>query len=212
MPASERIYLLGDFNARVGASQESWPNIPGHHSIENMDENGQRLLELCRYHNLCVTNTYFQNKTWHKAFWRHPRSNHWHQLDLVIARCDSLNSVCNTTVYYSDDRDPDHSMVVAKVKNFNVLLKLKCQPTIDISKTAYPVRNREFIERLEETLTSDLTQSSEDKWKSLRNTIYNAVVMTYSKKKRKNVGTTWLWWIFHSLTLLWQFLASKMSN
>ena len=105
IPASEHIYLLGDFNARVGADRESWPRVLGHHGIGKLNENGQRLLEFCCFHNLCVTNTYFQNKDRRKASWRHPRSNHWHQLDLVITRADSINNVCNTRAYHSADCD-----------------------------------------------------------------------------------------------------------
>lgn len=126
-------------------------------------ENGQRLLEFCCYHNLCVTNT-FQNKACHKVSWRHPRSNHW--LDLVITRRDSLNSICNTRAYQSADCDTDHSLSASKVKLKPKKLnhsKTKCQWRINICKTTYPEKNQEFIERLEETLTSDQLQCVEDR-------------------------------------------------
>ena len=86
IPSSEHVFLHGDFNARVGADRESWPSILGHHGIGEMNENGQRLLELCCYHSLCVTNTFFQNNACHKVSWRRHRSNHWHQLDFIITR------------------------------------------------------------------------------------------------------------------------------
>ena len=59
VPRSEGLYLLGDFNARVGADYETWPSCLGHHGTGKINENGQRLLELCCQHELCVTNTYF---------------------------------------------------------------------------------------------------------------------------------------------------------
>ena len=100
IPEAEHIYLLENFNARVGADRESWPNVLGHHGIGKMNEN---VLELCCYRKLCVTNTYFQNKACHKVSWRHPRSKHWHQLDMIITKRDSLNNVCNTRSYQSAD-------------------------------------------------------------------------------------------------------------
>ena len=116
IPEAEHIYLLGDFNGRVGADPESWPNVLGHHGIGKMNENGQRLLELCCYRKLCVTNTYFQNKACHKVSWRHPRSKHWHQLDMIITKRDSLNNVCNTRSYQSAGCDTDHSLIATEVK------------------------------------------------------------------------------------------------
>ena len=60
IPRHERLYLLGDFNARVGADHKAWPTTIGTHGIGKINDNGQRLLELCRSHSLCVTNTFFK--------------------------------------------------------------------------------------------------------------------------------------------------------
>ena len=61
-PKVEPLFLLGDFNARVGADHESWPTCLGHHGTVKVEENGQRLLELCSHHNICITNTFFECK------------------------------------------------------------------------------------------------------------------------------------------------------
>ena len=81
-----------------------------------MNDNGQRLLELCCSHNLCITNTFFKCKDLHKVSWRHPRSKHWHQLDLIITRRSDLASVLLTRSYHSADCDTDHSLVTSKIK------------------------------------------------------------------------------------------------
>ena len=182
-PASEQIYLMGELNARVGADQESWQNVLGYHCIRKINEHGQRLLELCCYHNLCVTNTYFQNKVCHKASWRRPRSNHWHQWDLVITRRDSLNSVGNTR-----DTDTNHSLIASKVKLKPKKLhhsKTKCQSGINICKTSYPKQNQEFIEKPEESLSTDQTVCGRQMALPLEHH-YNAAIMPYSKKLHKN--------------------------
>ena len=38
------------------ADYDSWPCSICHFGVGRVNENGQRLLELCSYHNLCVTN------------------------------------------------------------------------------------------------------------------------------------------------------------
>ena len=116
IPKSEGICLLGDFNARVGAEWQVWPICLSHHGIGRLNENGQRLLELCCHHGLCITNSYFAGKDRHKVSWRHLRSRHWHQLDLVITRRADLSTVLHTRSYHSADWDTDHSLVASKVR------------------------------------------------------------------------------------------------
>ncbi|KAI8505331.1 hypothetical protein Bbelb_174400 [Branchiostoma belcheri] len=193
IPTSEHIFMLGDFNARVGADHESWYDVLGHHGIGKMNENGQRLLELCCYHKLSVTNTYFPNKAVHKTSWRHPRSRHWHQLDLVITRHSSLNSVCNTRAYHSTDCDSDHSLIISTIKLRPKKLhhmKKKGQPRINISKTTLPDKNQKFLEQLEGSLkNTDQIQCAEQMWESLCNTIHSTAVKIYGKKECNN--TDW---------------------
>ena len=187
-PESHHVYLLGDFNARVGADRESWLRVLGHHGIGKLNENGQRLLEFCCFHKLCVTNTYFQNKDRHKAAWTHPRSNHWHQLDLVITRADSINNVCNTRAYHNTDCDIDHSLVASWVKVNPKRLhhaKKKCRLRINTNQPLDPEKNASFVQCLGETLISNSPQSAVNRWNSLWTTIYNTAVLTYGKKEHK---------------------------
>ncbi|XP_047120608.1 craniofacial development protein 2-like [Schistocerca piceifrons] len=111
---SDKLMLLGDFNARVGNKWNNWTDCIGPYSIGNMNENGQRLLELCTSLSLCITNTYSQNRDVHKVTWKHPRSGHWHQLDFIITRRSNLRHVLNPRIYHSTDCDTDHSLVVTK--------------------------------------------------------------------------------------------------
>lgn len=73
-PSKEQLILLGDFSARVGADHESWPSCLGQFGVGRMNENGQRLLKLCTYYNLCIANSFFKTKLQHKVSWRHSHS------------------------------------------------------------------------------------------------------------------------------------------
>lgn len=94
--SGDRLMLLGDFNARVGQDNNSWLDCLGEHGIGKLNENGQRVLEFCSQNQLCVTNTYFKGKFMRKVSWMHPRSKHWHQLDVVLYRKRELQDILHT--------------------------------------------------------------------------------------------------------------------
>ena len=81
-----------------------------------MNDNEQLVLEICGSQNLCITNTFFEGKISRKLSWRHLRSGHWHQLDLVLTRRCNLKEVQHTRSYQSAECDIDHSLVGCRVR------------------------------------------------------------------------------------------------
>ena len=207
IPATEHLYLLGDFNARVGADSNSWPRSIGHFGVGKLNENGQRLLELCSYHDLCVTSTFFSSKPHHRVSWRHPRSRHWHQLDLVITRRSSLNSVLNTRSYHSADCDTDHSLVGSKVRLQPKRIhysKQKGRSRINTAGTSTPELCKRFANSIEEALRDCPTSSAEERWNHIRDAIYNSAMDTFGKSKRQNPD-----WFEAGITKLEPAIAAK---
>uniref|UniRef100_A0A2C9LCX7 Endonuclease/exonuclease/phosphatase domain-containing protein n=1 Tax=Biomphalaria glabrata TaxID=6526 RepID=A0A2C9LCX7_BIOGL len=115
IPTTEQVIILGDLNALVGSDNSAWDSCIGRFGVGKVNENGQRLLEVCSLHSLCVTNTYFKTKPQHRVSWRHPRSKHWHQLDLIMLRQKCLKFVKLTRSYHSADCDTDYSLVCCKI-------------------------------------------------------------------------------------------------
>ena len=97
----KNLIILGDFNARVGSDNEAWSNCLSNFDVKKCNDNGQRLLELCSFQELCVTNTFLCTKKHHRVFWRYLRSKHWHQLDLIIPKRSFLQSFTITRSYHS---------------------------------------------------------------------------------------------------------------
>ena len=191
IPSTEGLYLLGDFNARVGADFDTWPSCLGHHGVGRMNENGQRLLELCCHHRLCVTNTYFKSKDCHKVSWRHPRSRHWHQLDLVITRRADLFSVLHTRSFHSADCNTDHSLIRSKVRLTTKKIhhsKTNGPPRINTCCSRDPQRIQLLEDALKEKLSSDsLNESDVDgKWGFLKNTMHTSALSAFGKRERRN--------------------------
>ncbi|KAI0237747.1 L-xylulose reductase [Lamellibrachia satsuma] len=86
VPRSDKLIVLGDFNARVGRDHETWERVIGHHGMGNENANGSLLLNMCAEYQLTITNTLFQQANKYKTSWMHPRSKHWHLIDYVIVR------------------------------------------------------------------------------------------------------------------------------
>ncbi|KAL8561522.1 hypothetical protein ACOMHN_057216 [Nucella lapillus] len=189
LPTSEYLYLLGDFNARIGLDHTSWPRCIGHFGVGKLNENGQRLLALCSFHDLCITNTLFFTKPNHRVSWRHPRSRHWHQLDLVITRRPLLNCILTTRSYHSADCDIDHSMVASMVrlqpKQFH-RSKQKGRPRINTVMTSVPELRERFADTIQETLSNCSTSSVEERWNHICDATYESAIVTFGKREREN--------------------------
>ena len=187
-PANEHLFLLGDFNARIGSDHASWPRCIGHFGVGKLNENGQRLLELCSFHDLCATNTFFPTKPNRRVSWRHPRSRHWHQLDLILTRRPLLNCVLSTRSYHSADCDTDHSMVASKVRLQPKQIhrsKQKGRPKINTAKTSVPELKERFADTIQEALSNCPTSSAEARWNHIRDATFKTAVDTFGKRERK---------------------------
>uniref|UniRef100_A0A2C9K1V3 Endonuclease/exonuclease/phosphatase domain-containing protein n=1 Tax=Biomphalaria glabrata TaxID=6526 RepID=A0A2C9K1V3_BIOGL len=102
---SEHLYINGDFNARVGDGNDAWPKCLGPHGVGKINDNGQRLLEFCCSHKLCLA----RNAT--KSF----GSTHA-QKDGTSLTSASLEGWIHTHSYHSADCNSDHSLVLSKIK------------------------------------------------------------------------------------------------
>ena len=191
IPSSDDLYLLGDFNARVGAEKCLWPEVLGAHGIGRMNENGQRLLEFCSHHHLCITNTFFECKPIHKGTWRHPRSKTWHQIDFTITKQSNLHNVKNSRTYHSADCNTDHSLVRSKIKFVPKAIykpKKNGPPKIDISKAKCKKWKFKFHEKFNTTYqpVEDDQTTATTAWNYLKDTIHSCALETFGTKKRRN--------------------------
>ena len=65
-PRTDKIILLGDFNARVGTDHQTWEGVIWTEGIGKFNSNGLVLLKKCAEHELLITNTDFRLPTRNK--------------------------------------------------------------------------------------------------------------------------------------------------
>ena len=85
-PRTDKLILLGDFNARVGTDHQIWEGVIGSEGVGKCNSNVLLLLKKCAEYELLITNTVFRLPTRRKTSWMHPRSKHWHLIDCVVVR------------------------------------------------------------------------------------------------------------------------------
>ena len=62
IPSTDKLLLIGDFNARIGRENYKWPSALGKYGIGKCNSNEELLLALCTEFDLIVTNTMFKQK------------------------------------------------------------------------------------------------------------------------------------------------------
>ena len=73
-PKKDVLFILGDWNAKVG-SQET-PGVTGKFDLGIQNEAGQRLIEFCEENALVITNTLFQQHKRRLYTWTSPDGQH----------------------------------------------------------------------------------------------------------------------------------------
>ena len=112
---SDKLFLLRDFNARVGSDHTTSYKVHGRHGIGKENSNGTLLLTLCAGKQLVITNGLFTQMDSSKSTWRHPRFDHWHQIDFFIIRQRDWYDVKLTRAVKASICHPDHALLKSQV-------------------------------------------------------------------------------------------------
>jgi exonuclease III len=109
--------LLGDFNARVGRDVEVYPGVIGPHGVGDRNNNGQRLLDTCNTHGLCIGGTLFQHKFIHQYTWTSNTTGRVRaQLDHIIINQRWKRSLQDCRTYRGADIASDHELLIGDIK------------------------------------------------------------------------------------------------
>lgn len=173
----DKLVLMGNFNARVGADHQTWPGVLDPHGVGQMNSNGLHLLSLCREFDLAITNTFHQQTSNRKTTWMHPRSKNWHMIDYVITKQRDVKDFNITRSFHSTCYLSDYALLCSKA-SFSItqkkhITKSLIPKRINVLPFKSSHKKRELSNQLESSL--DLVQITDDiesSWKSCRDTTY----------------------------------------
>ena len=81
LPRHDMLVITGNLNAKVGSDNSSYDREMGKEGCGTMNENGERLAELCATYNLVIGGTIFPHRDIHKLTWCSPNGRDRNQID-----------------------------------------------------------------------------------------------------------------------------------
>ena len=179
-PRTDKLILLGDFNAGVGTDPKTWEGVIRSEGVGKCNSNGLLLLRKRAEHDLLITNTVFKLPNRNKTSWTHPRSKHWHLIDYVIVGRTDRQDVRVTKTMCGADCWTDHRLVVSK-------LNLRIQPARRPQGKKAPKRQA-FINDISNQLGA-MNLSSEDpeeNWTVFQEVVHSSAATTIGHLSRKH--------------------------
>ncbi|XP_052097284.1 craniofacial development protein 2-like [Mytilus californianus] len=191
-PKHDVLTIIGDFNAKVGSTNTGSEEVMGKHGLGEINNNGERLVEMCIMNNLIIGGTIFEHKNIHKATWVSPNGKVKNQIDHILINKKWRSSLLDVKVKRGSDVYSDHHLVIGKIRL--KARKNKCKTPskiIDFGKLQQPeihqtfnieLRNRFEVLQLEE---NEIDINS--KWQHMSE-IYlktSEDILGYKNKERK---------------------------
>lgn len=191
IPSTDKVIILGDFNARVGDDSTSWPIALGKFGRDKSNSNGEQLLSICTQFKLAITNTFFKMPEHWYYSWQHPRSKRCHLIDYIITRRVDLADIRSTRAMRGADCSTDHYLI-RSLCNFHIKPpRRKTGPTpvkkLNVSKLADSKMQALLMTNMEANMTNlPCDGTINDQWENLCEKVYQTSVDTLGHTARKH--------------------------
>ena len=210
VPSTDKLIILGNFNATVGSDSTTWEGVIGQYGAGNCNSNSLLLLQTCTEHGLLITNTIFCLPSHNRTSWMYPCSKHWHLIDYVIIRKRDRQDVGIKRAMCGAKYWTDHCLIISK---FNLHIQPKRHPQdmktpkcLNISKLKLSYIKQLLTNTLEEYLDATMldNQDVESAWAALHETVYNTAMKCLGPTTRKHKD-----WFDENSTEIMQLLEDK---
>ena len=189
IPPTDKVIILGDFNARVGDDFTSWPIALGKFGRDKSNSNGEQLLSICTQFNLAITNTFFKMPDHWYYSWQHPRSKRCHLLDYVITRRVDLADIRSTRAMRGADCSTDHYLIRSLCNLHIKPPRRKIGPTpvkkLNVSKLADSEMQKVLMAHMETNMMNlSYNGTINNQWETFCEKVYKTSVDTLGHTTR----------------------------
>lgn len=115
-PSSDKLIVLGNFNAKLGSAWQEQGGIIGKFHlnrgvVEPLD-NGAHLLDLVASFHLRAANTFFKHRRAHLTTWQHAATKRWYVKDYILVSGSTMRGVSDCRVFRNVHHGPsDHCLL-----------------------------------------------------------------------------------------------------
>lgn len=197
----QEVIITGDFNSRVGSRMNDEVIGPFGEKVEN--DNGDRLITLCKQHGYMIMNSFFQHREIHKFTWEQPTKKQKSIIDYIIVKQKRDMIVKDVRVYRKPECGSDHYMLLGKFiltsrkKQNTMAVKEDTINTTHMNEPKYKVNllydesiKHLFQARLKQKLNLNLKNTASEMYHHLKESIHSAALealgtedLNYKKKQ-----------------------------
>jgi hypothetical protein len=155
----------------------------GRYGFGNRNEAGERLLEFCEENDLFLVNTCFEQPEWMLYTWTSPDGQYRNQIDYLLGRRQCRSAFQSVKTRPDADCGSDHVLLTATVR-----IKLKNIQHVEKGwKLDIDNIHEEYKTEIKQKLVTVNLQggSSEEIWKTLKDTFKEVANKTIPRKKRE---------------------------
>ncbi|XP_043485867.1 craniofacial development protein 2-like [Polistes fuscatus] len=110
---TREIILLGDLNGRTGNKKQD--DVVGRYGEEMLNDNGTKIINMCKQNNLRIMSGFFQHRCIHKYTRTQPTMNQESIIDYLLIKQRSRMKINDVRVYRGATCDSDYHLLKAKI-------------------------------------------------------------------------------------------------
>jgi len=188
IPKQDMVILMGDFNAKVGSSNDNAEHVMGRHGLGTRNENGELLIDVCSSHNLVIGGTLFPHKDCHKVTWNSPNRRDRNQIDHICISQRWSKALLDVRNKRGADVGSDHHLVIGKLR-FYFKRKKKTTNTrkkFCLTKLRAAEARSRFVSSLNAKVSNCNDTTMEGRWRHIRDSILSTCDAELGTTRKKS--------------------------
>ncbi|KAG2465922.1 CFDP2 protein, partial [Polypterus senegalus] len=191
VPNRQKVVIGMNFNGHVGEGNSGDKEVMGRYSVEERNEEGQRIVDFAKRMDMAVVNTYFKKREEHGVYKSGGRCR---QVDYILCRSVDLKEIEDCTVVAGESVVKQHRMVVCRMTSeIKKRKRVRAEPRIKWLKLKKEDCQVEFREKVRQVLGG--SEELPDSWETTADVVRVTArrVFGVTSGKRKEEKETW-WW------------------